>query len=105
VLEHYPQKREILHGHLDEAENISFAAGAATELTEAFIILAGGGLKPENIAQGVRVTTAFQLKQMQEHFERLDKCGMPERKSIDRSKLFGMFEMGKAAAAEAGIRF
>jgi hypothetical protein len=105
VLEHYPQKREILHSHLDEAENISFAAGAATELTEAFIILAGGGLKPENIAQGVRVTTAFQLKQMQEHFERLDKCGMPERKSIDRSKLFGMFEMGKAAAAEAGIRF
>ena len=105
VLDHYPQKREILHGHLDEAENISFAAGAATELTEAFIILAGGGHKQENIARGVRVTTAFQLKQMQEHFERLEKCGMPERKSIDRSKLFAMFEMGKAAAAEAGIRF
>ena len=105
VLEHYPQKREILHSHLDEAENISFAGGAATELTEAFIILAGGGLKPENIARGVRVTTAFQLKQMQEHFERLDKCGMPERSSIDRSKLFAMFEMGKAAAAEAGIKY
>jgi len=105
VLSHYPQKREILHSHLDEAENISFAGGAATELTEAFIILAGGGLKSENIAQGVRVTTAFQLKQMQEHFERLDRCGMPERQSIDRSKLFAMFEMGKAAAAEAGIRF
>ncbi len=105
VLEHYPQKREILHSHLDEAENISFAAGAATELTEAFIILAGGGLKSENIAQGVRITTAFQLKQMQEHFERLEKCGMPERKSVDRSKLFAMFEMGKAAAAEAGIKF
>lgn len=105
VLDHYPQKREILHSHLDEAENISFAGGAATELTEAFIILAGGGLKQENIAQGVRVTTSFQLKQMQEHFERLEKCGMPERKNVERSKLFAMFEMGKAAAAEAGIKF
>jgi hypothetical protein len=105
VLEHFPQKREVLHSHLDEAENISFASGAATELTESFIILAGGGLKRENIEQGVRITTAFQLKQMQEHFERLDKCGMPERKSVDRSKLWAMFEMGKAGAAEAGIKF
>ena len=95
----------MLHSHLDEAENISFASGAATELTESFIILAGGGLKRENIEQGVRITTAFQLKQMQEHFERLDKCGMPERKSVDRSKLWAMFEMGKAGAAEAGIKF
>lgn len=105
VLEHFPQKRELLHSHLDEAENISFASGAATELTESFIILAGGGLKRENIEQGVRITMAFQLKQMQEHFERLDKCGMPERKSVDRSKLWAMFEMGKAGAAEAGIKF
>ena len=48
-------------------------------------MLAGGGLKQENIAQGVKITTAFQLKQMHEQFERLDKCGMPERKSGDRS--------------------
>jgi len=105
VLDHFPQKREVLHSHLDEAENISFASGAATELTESFIVLAGGGLKQENIAQGVKITTAFQLKQMYEHFERLDKCGMPERKSGDRSRLWNMFEMGKAAAAEAGIKF
>ena len=63
-------------------------AAAATELTEAFIILAGGGLKKENIEQGMQVSRwQFNLKQMQEHFERLDKCGMPERKSVDRSKL------------------
>jgi hypothetical protein len=105
VLDRFPQKREILHSHLDEAENISFASGTATELTESFIVLAGGGLKQENIAEGVKITTAFQLKQMQEHFERLDKCGMPERKSGDRSRLWNMFEMGKAAAAEAGIKF
>jgi hypothetical protein len=102
VLENFPEKREILHKHLDEAENISFAGAAATELTEAFVILAGGGLKAENIAQGVKITSQFQLKQMEEHFERLDKCGMPERK--ERSKLYKMMEMGKAAAAQAGIQ-
>jgi len=102
VLEHFPEKREVLHAHLDEAENISFAGAAATELTESFIILAGGGLKKENIEQGVRITTQFNLKQMQEHFERLDKCGMPERK--ERSKLYKMYEMGRAAAENAGIK-
>jgi hypothetical protein len=102
VLEHFPEKREVLHAHLDEAENISFAGAAATELTEAFIILAGGGLKKENIEEGIKITTQFNLKQMQEHFERLEKCGMPERK--DRSKLFKMYEMGRAAAEAAGIK-
>ena len=80
VLEHFPEKREVLHAHLDEAENISFAGAAATEVTESFIILAGGGMKKENIEEGIKVTTQFNLKQMHEHFERLEKCGMPERK-------------------------
>ena len=102
VLENFPEKRDVVHAHLDEAENISFAGAAATELTESFIILAGGGLKRENIEEGIKVTTRFQLKQMEEHFERLEKCGMPERK--DRSKLYQMFVMGKAAAEAAGIR-
>jgi hypothetical protein len=91
-----------VHAHLDEAENISFAGAAATELTESFIILAGGGLKKENIEEGVKTVTRFQLKQMEEHFERLEKCGMPERK--DRSKLYQMFLMGKASAEAAGIK-
>jgi hypothetical protein len=102
VLENFPEKRDVVHAHLDEAENISFAGAAATELTESFIILAGGGLKRENIEEGIKVTTRFNLKQMEEHFERLEKCGMPERKN--RSKLYQMFEMGKAAAEAAGIR-
>jgi hypothetical protein len=102
VLENFPEKRDVVHAHLDEAENISFAGAAATELTESFIILSGGGLKRENIEEGIKVTTRFQLKQMEEHFERLEKCGMPERK--DRSKLYQMFEMGKAAAEAAGIK-
>ena len=43
-------------------------------------------MKKENIEQGIKITTQFNLKQMHEHFERLDKCGMPERR--DRSKLY-----------------
>jgi hypothetical protein len=42
---------------------------------------------------------------MYEHFERLDKCGMPERKDPNRSKLYNMFLMGKAAAEAQGITF
>src|SRR5262249_14885873 len=104
VLENFPQKREVLHAHLDEAENISFAGAAATELTEAFIVLAGGGAEKENIDEGIKVTTRFQMKQMEEHFERLEKCGMPERKDPNRSKLYGMYLMGRAAAEAAGIK-
>jgi hypothetical protein len=103
VLENFPEKREVLHAHLDEAENISFAGAAATEVTESFIILAGGGLKKENIEEGIKVTTQFNLKQMHEHFERLEKCGMPERKDPARSKLYAMFLQGKADAEAHGI--
>jgi hypothetical protein len=105
VLEYFPEMREVLHAHLDEAENISFAGAAATEVTESFIILAGGGMKKEQLAEGIKVTTQFNLKQMYEHFERLEKCGMPERKDPERSKLYAMFLMGKAAAEEQGIKF
>ena len=37
-------------------------------------------MKKEQIDAGIKVTTQFNLKQMSEHFERLEKCGMPERK-------------------------
>ena len=70
VIDHSPEKREIIHRHLDEAENFVFGGGYATEVLEPFIILAGKGLKKENIEQGVRITNAFQLKQTEEYFER-----------------------------------
>ncbi len=50
VLDHFPEKREIIHRHLDEAENFVFGGGYATEVLEPFIILSGKGLKKENIA-------------------------------------------------------
>src|SRR6185295_20413513 len=66
VLDHFPERRETIHHHLDEAENFVFGAGYATEVLEPFIILAGKGMTKENIEQGVRITNAFQLKQTEE---------------------------------------
>jgi hypothetical protein len=97
VLDHFPEKREIVHRHLDEAENFVFGGGYATEVLEPFIILSGKGMKKENIEQGLKITAQFNLKQIEEYFERLDKCGMPERR--ERSKLYRMTEMAKEAMA------
>jgi hypothetical protein len=97
VLDNYPERRETIHRHLDEAENFVFGAGYATEVMEPFIILSGKGLAKKNIEEGVRITTAFQLKQSEEYFERLAKCGLPERR--ERSRLWKMVELGKQASA------
>ena len=96
VLDHFPERRETIHRHLDEAENFVFGAGYATEVMEPFIILAGKGTKKANIEEGVRIQNMFQLKQSEEYFERLAKCGLPERR--DRSRLWKMVELTKAAA-------
>ena len=97
VLDHFPEKREIIHRHLDEAENFVFGGGYATEVMEPFIILSGKGMKKENIQAGLKITAQFNLKQVDEYFERLDKCGMPERR--ERSKLAMAMEMTRAAIA------
>jgi len=97
VIDHFPERREAIHHHLDEAENFVFGAGYATEVLEPFIILAGKGLRKENIQQGVRITQAFQLKQSDEYFERLAKCGLPERR--ERSRLWKFVELNRQAIA------
>jgi hypothetical protein len=96
VLDHFPERRETIHRHLDEAENFIFGAGYATEVVEPFIILAGKGTKKANIDEGVRIQKMFQVKQSEEYFERLAKCGLPERR--ERSRLWKMVELAKAAA-------
>jgi hypothetical protein len=97
VLDHFPEKREVIHRHLDEAENFVFGGGYATEVLEPFVILSGKGLKKENIQDGLKVTARFNLKQTEEYFERLDKCGLPERRQ--RSKLATVMEMTRASLA------
>jgi hypothetical protein len=94
VIDHFPEKREMIHSHLDEVENMLFGGGYATEVTEPFIILSGKGLKKENIEEGCKITALFQLKQVEEYFERLDKCGLTERRGM--SKLANAMELTKA---------
>jgi hypothetical protein len=101
VIDNFPEKREMIHAHLDEVENMLFGGGYATEVTESFIILSGKGLKRQNIEQGVRITAQFQLKQIGEYFERLDKCGLTERRQM--SKLANAMELTRAALAEMGV--
>jgi hypothetical protein len=96
VMDHFPERRETVHRHLDEAENFVFGAGYATEVMEPFIILAGKGTKKANIDEGIRIQKMFQMKQSEEYFERLAKCGLPERR--ERSRLWKMVELAKAAA-------
>lgn len=91
VLDHHPERRETIHQHLDEAENFVFGAGYATEVMEPFIILAGKGTKKDQIAEGVRIQQMFQRKQSEEYFERLAKCGLPERR--ERSRLWKVLEL------------
>ena len=69
------------------------------EVTEPFIILAGKGMTRDCIREGIRITAQFQVQQIEEYFERLVRCGMPERR--ERSKLWQVYEMAKAAAEAA----
>ncbi|MEW6299247.1 MAG: ferritin-like domain-containing protein [Thermodesulfobacteriota bacterium] len=101
VMRHFPEKREVIHQHLDEVENMVFGGGYAVEVTEPFIILAGKGGKKENIEQGTRITALFQMKQIEEYFERLDKCGLEDRRG--RSKLHNALELTRASLQEAGV--
>ena len=101
VIDHFPEKRDAIHVHLDEAENSAFGGGYATELTESFILLAGKGMSREKIQKGCEITALFQAKQIEEYFERLDKCGLTERRRM--SKLHNAYELTKAVLAERGI--
>ena len=101
VIDHCPEKREMIHAHLDEVENMLFGGGYATEVTEPFIILAGKGMKKANLAEGTKITMLFQLKQVEEYFERLDKCGLSERRQV--SKLARAIELIRAQLGEIGV--
>jgi hypothetical protein len=102
VLDHFPEKREVIHKHLDEAENFVFGGGYAVEVMEPFIILSGKGMTREHIERGTKITAQFQVKQVEEYFERLDKCGLPERR--ERSRLHQMLELGRESLAAMGLR-
>ena len=99
VLQHCPESSDVVHRHLDEAENFVFGGIFAQEVNEPFIILAGKGMKKENIQHGLEIVNCFNIQQIEEYFERLEKCGLPDRRS--RSKLAGILEMAKQGQVPA----
>ncbi len=83
VMDHSPERKEQLHIALDEAEQVTLSQFDAA-LTEAMIVLAGKGTKPENIQDGIKIVGNMQVKQIEEYFHRLRRAGFDER--IRRSK-------------------
>src|SRR5258706_8267340 len=61
VMRHFPEKREIIHKHLDEAENMVFSGGYALEGTEPVIVLACKGLEQEDNRAGGQLTPLYQI--------------------------------------------
>ena len=48
-------------------------------LTEAMVVLAGKGTKPEQIKEGVGIVGTLQVRQIEEYFSRLRRAGFDER--------------------------
>lgn len=82
VMDKDPGRKEELHKTLEEAERISIGQFDAA-LLECMIVLAGKGTKPGQIAEGVKLVGGFQMRQIEEYFQRLRRAGFEER--IERS--------------------
>jgi hypothetical protein len=89
VMDHSPERKEQLHIALDEAEAVTLSQFDAA-LTEAMIVLAGKGTRPENIQAGIKVVGNLQVKQIEEYFHRLRRAGFDER--IRRSKFIPILQ-------------
>jgi len=78
VLEHEPQRREEIHGYLDESENADPETGTfGIQVAESLIVLLGGG--KDNADEGFNKFMALRKRQVQEYLHRLEVAGMPER--------------------------
>jgi len=82
VMDKDPGRKEELHKTLEEAERISIGQFDAA-LLECMIVLAGKGTKPGQISEGVKLVGGFQVRQIEEYFQRLRRAGFEER--IERS--------------------
>jgi hypothetical protein len=89
VMDHSPERKEQLHIALDEAEAVTLSQFDAA-LTEAMIVLAGKGTRPENIQAGIKIVGNLQVKQIEEYFHRLRRAGFDER--IRRSKFIPILQ-------------
>jgi hypothetical protein len=85
ILDHRPERREAMHQILDMGENFIQGVFSDPANTEALVILAGKGLKKENIEQGVEFTKLLTKQRIEEYFQRCARAGLAERR--ERSRL------------------
>jgi hypothetical protein len=78
VMDNDPDRKEDLHKSLEEAEAITIQQFDGA-LTEAMVVLAGKGTKPEQIKEGVGIVGTLQVRQIEEYFSRLRRAGFDER--------------------------
>ena len=83
IVDHDPGRLEELHAALDEAERITIGQFDAS-LLECMIVLAGKGIRPDQIKAGCEVVGHMQVRQIEEYFHRLERAGFKER--IERSQ-------------------
>jgi len=94
ILDHTPERKEQLHLALDEGENATISQ-FETALFECMIVLAGKGTKPDQIRRGIELVGNFQVRQIEEYFQRLRRAGFEER--IARSRFRALLaDMGLA---------
>ncbi len=94
IIDHTPERKEQLHTALDEGESATISQ-FETALLECMIVLAGKGTKPDQIRRGIELVGGFQIRQIEEYFQRLRRAGFEER--IARSKFRALLaDMGLA---------
>ena len=81
LLETEPERREEIHGYLDQAENADPETGTfGINVAESLIVLLGGG--KDHTDEGFNKFMALRKRQVQEYIHRLDVAGLDDR--IDR---------------------
>ncbi|MGH2405251.1 MAG: hypothetical protein ACRDGN_12440 [bacterium] len=91
-------RRPEVHNYLNKAEAVfAFDDGKDVPLKEALIILLGGGLSEERVADGTRKLEYFKRRWLNDYLSRLAAAGIPDR----REKLHPYLKQHVEEPAEA----
>jgi hypothetical protein len=86
-LEHQPHRREFLQDYLDRTEHTFFGIAASRELIEPLIILSGGGLAKDQVAQGLVRVRRMLARTVSEYLERTAACGLDRKTRTQLTRL------------------
>ena len=79
VLETQPERREEIHGYLDQSENADPQTGTfGLSVAEALILLLGGGR--DKVDEGFNRFLALRRRQIKEYIHRLEVAGLGDRR-------------------------